>query len=302
MVAKLLHEDLYIFYSWWPMTESRPDLIYDIGLFDGEDTAYYLFRGYNVVAVDANPLMVERARSRFSKEIAAKRLTLVNAGISETEGTATFWVSDSPEWSSFDKSIASRGKAHWPVPVPTVPFLQLLAEHGMPNYLKIDIEGNDRVCVDALRGRELPRYISMEAECFVDGRVVSDLQATANLELLREIGYRRFKLVNQNGWIPVGPNRAAYFVRHLFQSAARGRLRVRGLSRIAYRFTVPGRIAAASGFVLNPGSSGPWGDEISGDWMSFEKAKSVYLQARQLHYRRRVSPFSFWHDWHATYL
>jgi FkbM family methyltransferase len=284
------------------MTESRPDLIYDIGLFDGEDTAYYLFRGYNVVAVDANPLMVERARLRFSKEILARRLTLVNAGVSESEGTATFWISDSPEWSSFDKAIASRnGTGHRPVPVPTVPFSQLLAEHGTPHYLKIDIEGNDRVCVDALRGRELPRYISMETECLGDSKVLSDEQAAVTLELLREIGYLRFKLVNQNGWIPVGSNRAAYFVRHLFQSAARGRLRVRGLSKIAYRFTVPGRIAAVSGFALSPGSSGPWGDQISGDWMSFEKAKSVYLQARRLHFRRRVSPFSFWYDWHATY-
>jgi FkbM family methyltransferase len=284
------------------MTESRSDLIYDIGLFDGEDTAYYLFRGYNVVAVDANPLMVERARLRFSKEILARRLTLVNAGISDSEGTATFWVSDSAEWSSFDKTIASRnGTAHRSVPVPTVPFLKLLAEHGIPHYLKIDIEGNDRLCVEALRGTELPRYISMEAECLGGSQVLSEDQAAATLELLREIGYRQFKLVNQNGWIPVGPNRAAYFVRHLVQSAARGRLRMRGLSKIAYRLSVPGRIAAASGFVLGHGSSGPWGDEISGDWMSFEKAKSVYLRARNLHFRRRVSPFSFWYDWHATY-
>jgi len=284
------------------MMEAHSNLIYDIGLFDGEDTAYYLFRGYNVVAVDANPLMVERARLRFSKEILAKRLTLINAGVSESEGTAIFWISDSPEWSSFDKTIASRnGTAHRPVPVPTVPFSQLLGEHGIPHYLKIDIEGNDRLCVDALRGTGLPLYISMEAECNGDSQALSDEQAAATLELLSEIGYRRFKLVNQDGWIPVGSNRAAYFVKHLFQSAARGRLRVSGLSKIAYGFTVPGRIAAASGFVLSPGSSGPWGDDISGDWMSFEKAKSVYLQARHLHFRRRVSPFSFWCDWHATY-
>lgn len=52
------------------------DLIYDVGLFDGGDTAYYLFRGYNVVAIDANPVMVERARLRFAQEIRDKRLTL----------------------------------------------------------------------------------------------------------------------------------------------------------------------------------------------------------------------------------
>jgi hypothetical protein len=35
--------------------EAHSDLIYDVGLLDGADTAYYLFRGFRVVAVDANP-------------------------------------------------------------------------------------------------------------------------------------------------------------------------------------------------------------------------------------------------------
>ncbi len=98
--------------------EAHSNLIYDVGLFDGEDTAYYLFRGYNVVAIDANPLMVEQAKVRFAKEIQAQRLTLLNVGISRTPGTASFWISDKPEWSSFSKALASRdGTAHRPVPV-----------------------------------------------------------------------------------------------------------------------------------------------------------------------------------------
>ncbi len=31
--------------------EGHPNLICSVGLFDGADTAYYLFRGYNVVAL-----------------------------------------------------------------------------------------------------------------------------------------------------------------------------------------------------------------------------------------------------------
>lgn len=54
------------------MSQVRSDLVYDVGLFDGGDTAYYLFRGYNVVAVDANPVMVEKARTQFAKEIKEK--------------------------------------------------------------------------------------------------------------------------------------------------------------------------------------------------------------------------------------
>jgi FkbM family methyltransferase len=101
--------------------------------------------------------MVEKAALRFAGEIRAKRLTLLNVGISETPGTATFWISDVPEWSSFDRAIASRdGTAHRPVSVSVVPFSQLLAKHGVPYYLKIDIEGNDRLCVDALRVARFP--------------------------------------------------------------------------------------------------------------------------------------------------
>jgi FkbM family methyltransferase len=265
------------------------DLIYDVGLCDGADTAYYLFRGYRVVAVDANPTMIEAARVRFANEIAVRRLTLVNAGISETPGEAIFWISDKPEWSSFDKGVASRdGTRHRPISVPTMPFSDLLAEYGVPHYLKVDIEGNDKLCVDALKGGTLPRYISVE----MDGPGMI-------LELLGDIGYRRFKLVKQEGWYPARP-RAAHFCARLIASAAYGRLRLPGLSRIAQKFTDKARIASL-GFAFAPGSSGPWGDDIPGRWMSFREAQSTYLRERHSHFSRNVAAYSFWYDWHATY-
>ncbi len=282
------------------MSEARSDLIYDVGLFDGDDTAYYLFRGYNVVAIDANPLMIEKAKSRFSKEILAKQLTLLNVGISGTLGTATFWISDVPEWSSFDRTIASRdGTAHRSLSVPTVPFSQLLAEHGVPHYLKIDIEGNDRLCVDALRGTKIPKYISVESECVGDTAVLSDEEAVAMLELLRDVGYKRFKLVNQRGLTPVRTNGAAFFMR-LVNSAAHGRLRATGFSEIAVKFTDSERIKKI-GFPFSLGSSGPWGDDIPGSWMAFEKAKSTYLRLRRSFFLKSNRLYSFWYDWHATY-
>ena len=39
------------------MTSGRK-LIYDIGLHRGEDTAYYVARGFNVIAIEANPDLV----------------------------------------------------------------------------------------------------------------------------------------------------------------------------------------------------------------------------------------------------
>lgn len=285
------------------MAKAARDLIYDVGLFDGGDTAYYLFRGYKVVAVDANPVMVENARARFAKEIQAGLLTLLNIGISKTPGTATFWISDIPEWSSFDKSIASRdATGHRPVSVATLPFWQLLTEYGIPNYLKIDIEGNDQLCVDALRGlSELPKYISVEAECVGDSAVLSDAQALSMLNSLHDVGYKGFKLVNQGGgWTSLRSNSVAQFWLRLVTSAARGRLRVRGLSGIADRFTDSARIRTL-GFDFFPGSSGPWGDDVPGGWMTFEEARSTYLRERRSFFSHRRPLYSFWYDWHGTY-
>jgi FkbM family methyltransferase len=255
----------------------RSDLIYDIGMFDGKDTEYYLFRGYYVLAVDANPQAIEEAKVRFAKQVQAGRLTLLNVGISETPGTATFWVCDQPECSSFDRTIASReGIANRPVSVNVIPFSQLLHEHGVPNYLKIDIEGNDRFCVEALKGSTLPTYISVESECVGDSTLLSDEQAVAMLELLRDVGYRRFKLVNQIDWIPVQANVFAHY----------------------YRRLVPGN---PKEFTFSPGATGPWGEDIPSAWVTFEKARSTYLRARRQWFSKARPLYSFWHDWHATY-
>ncbi|HEY6444004.1 MAG TPA: FkbM family methyltransferase [Candidatus Acidoferrales bacterium] len=279
-----------------------PDLIFDVGLFDGGDAAYYLARGYKVVAIDANPSMVEKARNRFKDDVETKRLNLLNVGIGKSPGTATFWVSDKPEWSSFNEEIASRdGTEHRPVPVPVVPFSELLSQFGIPHYLKIDIEGNDKLCLESLKGIDLPQYVSVEAECVGDSTQLSEEEAVGMLESLQELGYRKFKLVNQLGWRPVRPSALERFVMRLLRSADGGRLRATGLSHIAHKFTDDARIEAL-GYRFAPDSTGPWGEDIPGKWMPFEKAKSLYLQERRSYFSNSKQPlYSFWHDWHATY-
>ena len=42
------------------------DLIYDVGLNTGQDTDYYLKKGYRVVAFEAEPRNVEYCRERFA--------------------------------------------------------------------------------------------------------------------------------------------------------------------------------------------------------------------------------------------
>lgn len=41
----------------------HPALVIDVGMHNGDDTAYYLHRGYRVVAIEANPAWVVRGHS-----------------------------------------------------------------------------------------------------------------------------------------------------------------------------------------------------------------------------------------------
>jgi FkbM family methyltransferase len=141
-------------------------LIYDVGVCDGSDTAYYLHLGFNVVGIEASPVMVDDLRRRFAGNIADGTLTILNVGVADSEGELEFWIcDDNPHWSSFDQVLAARnGARHHPALVETRRFSDILCEHGVPLYCKIDIEGKDRTCevfalwqhlhdVDARHGR-----------------------------------------------------------------------------------------------------------------------------------------------------
>src|SRR3954452_12146547 len=134
------------------MIAPDPHLIYDVGMHDGADSAYYLRQGYRVVAVEANPVFADRARQLFAREVQQGSLTILNVGIASDDGTATFWICDDhTDWSSFDRGMASRESArHHSIEVPLRSFDVILQEHGVPHYCKIDIEGNDHVCLDAM--------------------------------------------------------------------------------------------------------------------------------------------------------
>ena len=70
-----------------PIPMPIEDLIYDVGMNNGDDTAYYLSLGFRVVAIDANPELVERAKARFANEIASQRLIILNVGIADQRGS-----------------------------------------------------------------------------------------------------------------------------------------------------------------------------------------------------------------------
>lgn len=179
------------------------DLVIDVGFHRGEDTRFYLDKGFRCVAVEANPVLVAHAEREFAQEIADGRLKLFGVAIAEQSGTVKLTVTDEKtEWSSLCPGFVARNTTinHTPsriVEVPSLRFEEVLAEVGIPHYLKVDIEGLDMLCVRALRAfDERPDFVSVES-------AVSSLDAPLGhafdeLAELWSLGYRRFAYVNQN--------------------------------------------------------------------------------------------------------
>jgi len=153
---------------------------------DGSDTAYYLAKGFRVVAVEANPQLCVAAAERFAEQIRAGQLRILNVGVGPQRGDFEFYVSSKSDWSSFVKTYAERAGPVEVVRVPCIPLDELLREQGIPYYLKIDIEGHDRSSLASLaKLDEFPRYVSVEATVGYFHKTMAPL------------GYSAFKIINQ---------------------------------------------------------------------------------------------------------
>jgi FkbM family methyltransferase len=284
-----------------PGYDMKPKTIFDVGMNNGDDTAYYLHKGFNVVAVEANPHLVDKATSRFQKEIKTGRLTILNVGIAEEEGTLPFWICDThSEWSSFHRNVASRdGSVHHEICVPCRRFESILEEFGVPYYLKVDIEGNDRLCLESLRNGPLAEYVSVE---------VSDLTL---VDLLADLGYTRFKCISQFYLLALELPPTAQQLSH---ERARRWLEsrnplVRILLRLGARQLLERRKHQSrreADWVFPFGSSGPFGESLPGRWLSNPEMHTTFEAFHKMMQAGQSSPFwtekdySFWVDFHAT--
>jgi FkbM family methyltransferase len=211
-------------------TQRQDDLIYDFGMHSGSDTEFYLAKGFRVVAIEANPQIAERNATRFAEEINDGRLILLNLGVAEENGLLLFHVSlVNSEQSSFDKDMALRLGPVESCEIKTVNPAHIWPSFGVPYYAKIDIEGFDGTVIDSIGDlAEKPAYVSFESG-FDDW---PDRVAT-----LSRAGYSSFKVVDQMG---VSGSSA-------LEPAREGKT-------VKYTFLGP--------------SSGPFGEETPGEWVS----------------------------------
>ncbi len=202
-----------------------PDLIYDIGLHAGEDSEFYLKKGFRVVAIEAVPELCDIARKRLNAYVDCGRLTILNGAIADTSQQVRFFVNNSNDlWGTTSLEWVRRyerlGARSSEIIVEGVDFAQVLKEYGVPYYLKIDIEGADLLCLRALRkSASRPRYISLEST------KTSWVGLLQEFSLLKELGYSKFKVVQQrhvSTQICPFPAREGNYVDHRFESDASG--------------------------------------------------------------------------------
>ncbi len=224
-------------------------LIYDVGLHLGEDTEYYLKKGFDVVAFEADPELISKCKARFSKEISSGQLTIVEGAIVEKEQVKEKAVSfyQNKDLSVLNTVVQDRstkyeehGSSTKIIEVPTINFSECLEKYGIPYYLKIDIEGMDIVCLKALLDFEKkPAYLSMESE------KLDFKKLTKEFELLEKLGYYSYQIVNQADISSLNEP----------ENSKEGQF-------VDYEFKM--------------GASGLFGSDFSTNWMSKQKALQTY--------------------------
>jgi FkbM family methyltransferase len=179
------------------------DLIFDVGMHKGEDTRFYLCKGYRVIGIEADPDLVEFCSKRFAKEINTGQLKIIQGAIVkesqvDNQGNVIFYKNlkypsrgtINNQWRDRNTKIGHPSKA---IKVRGILFKEILCEHGIPYYLKIDIEGADMICVGELTHfTNKPSYLSIESDKTSFFSIIKELRT------LSELGYNQFQAVQQS--------------------------------------------------------------------------------------------------------
>lgn len=230
-----------------------PKLIYDLGLHMGEDTEYYLKRGFRVVAVEADKELVRKNQRKFKEYIKDGSLVIVYGAISDTlEDSIVFYKNPTVSvWGTVVESWAKRnaklGADSIEVNVGVVRLNSLFEKYGIPYYLKIDIEGMDLIALKSLFQCPVkPKYVSLESEKVNFKKLVEEF------EVLKDLGYDSFALVEQS----------TISRQKIPQNSTEGRI-------IEFKF--------------KPGSSGLFGSDLGNFSLSKNQAIDCYLDIFKLY-------------------
>ncbi len=183
-----------------------------------------------VVAAEANPDLCKQLRERFARSIECERLVVENCVVTARQEAISvpFYISKCHVHSQFPKPAKSEDFKEVILPAKRID--SLIAEHGPPYYIKIDVEHYDQVLLRALFNAGIrPPFLSAESHSIKVFLLMASLGR-----------YTAYKIVDGSS------------VEHVYKqceiSTCKGRV----------RYSFPSH------------SAGPFGDDIAGEWVSAE--------------------------------
>lgn len=130
----------------------KKKLVFDIGANIGNTVDYYNTSGYKVVAVEPNDDLVKYLTQRFEN----KDVNVVNKLISDNIGVVDFYLSNANTISTASTDWITKSRFtndytwYAPIKKESTTIDQLIEEYGVPDIIKIDVEGYEHVAIKGL--------------------------------------------------------------------------------------------------------------------------------------------------------
>jgi FkbM family methyltransferase len=164
------------------------DLVFDVGSNVGIMIDAYLLKGARVVGFEANPILSDDLRKKYSGN---KNVSIVNVGLADMVGYKEFMVcSKAPNISTFSNEwMTGRfSNYHWDqsLTVEITILDEMIKTYGRPKFCKIDVEGFEYEVLNGLSS-VIP-YLSFEFTIeFMEN-------ARKCVSYLQTIGYKQFNV------------------------------------------------------------------------------------------------------------